>query len=706
MMQPNDESNAVTPEQWKRVDEILQRALDCDPSRRAAFVEVACADDEEVRREVLSLLGAHDRTSASFLEVPAAVSLALGNGTSATAVDLRLTQAFQGRYHIERELAHGGMATVYLARDVRHDRLVAIKVLREQVAAAVGADRFLGEIKITATLQHPNILPLFDSGTADGLLWYAMPFVEGETLRARLTREGRLPADSAVQIARDVAGALEYAHGRGVIHRDVKPENVLLQGERALLADFGISLALERLGGERLTNTGITIGTPQYMAPEQAAGARELDARTDIYALGVVLHEMLEGEPPFRRVAPHAGVPRVTLDAPRELGAQRRGISELLESTIQRALASRPSDRFPSAAAFAAALTAPPTLHEDEEKGRSRGRVVSARRALYAAAAMLAVGLVGGWLVARAPMGAGDALPNVTELPLIADITRAATGSSDGVLTVVDREGRPMRAIAASRPWTPRISPDGRRLVYGAFGPQKSSSDLWVVPLEGGAPTRLTNDEKDSNDPQWSADGSRIAYSVSASGGKDVVVRNIDGGQPRLVTTRAGNQFSSDWSPDGEVVAMTDDGGENGRNIVMQPVDGSTAWSYVATSADEQAARIAPNGRWVAYTSNASGRPEVYLDTYPRATQRISVSRHGGFHPVWRADGREVYYWRGDALLAVSIDVADGVPALGAEKELFRASYVGGLNLNYDVSPDGNRFVIVTHRRVTGSGRP
>ena len=166
------------------------------------------------------------------------------------------------------------MATVYLARDLRHDRRVAIKVLREELAAAVGAERFLEEIRVTASLQHPHILPLFDSGSADGLLWYVMPFVEGETLRSRLAREGRLPVDVALQLVREMADALEYAHGRGVVHRDVKPENVLLQDGHALVADFGIALALEHAGGERLTRTGITLGTPQYMAPEQAAGER------------------------------------------------------------------------------------------------------------------------------------------------------------------------------------------------------------------------------------------------------------------------------------------------------------------------------------------------------------------------------------------------------------------------------------------------
>src|SRR3954471_9089590 len=258
------------------------------------------------------------------------------------------------------------MATVSLARDLRHERRGAIKVLREELAAAVGAERFLEEIRVTASLQHPHILPLFDSGSAEfpaetggSVLWYVMPFVEGETQRSRLAREGRLPVDVALQVAREMADALEYAHRHGVVHRDVKPENVLLQGGHALVADFGIALALEQAGGDRLTRTGITLGTPQYMAPEQAAGDGAIDARTDVYALGAVLHEMLGGEPPFAAASQHAVLRRVLHDAPAALATRRADVSSFLDATVRRALAKLPDDRFPSAAAFAAALAVP-----------------------------------------------------------------------------------------------------------------------------------------------------------------------------------------------------------------------------------------------------------------------------------------------------------------------------------------------------------
>ena len=211
----------------------------------------------------------------------------------------RLNTALAGRYRIERELGAGGMATVYLARDLKHDRNVALKVLRPELAAVIGAERFLTEIKTTANLQHPHILPLFDSGTADGQLFYVMPYVEGETLRGRLERETQLPVGDAVRLATEIANALEYAHKHGVVHRDIKPENILLQDGSALVADFGIALAVQQAGGERMTATGMSLGTPQYMSPEQAMGQKGVDARSDIYALGAITYEMLIGEPPF-----------------------------------------------------------------------------------------------------------------------------------------------------------------------------------------------------------------------------------------------------------------------------------------------------------------------------------------------------------------------------------------------------------------------
>jgi len=235
----------------------------------------------------------------------------------------QLGSSLGGRYSIERELGAGGMATVYLAEDLKHHRKVAIKALHAELSAILGPERFLKEIELTANLQHPHILPLFDSGSADGLLFYVMPYVDGETLRGRLERERQLPIASALRIATEVADALEYAHKRGVIHRDIKPENILLHDGRALVADFGIALAVEQAGGQRMTQTGLSLGTPQYMSPEQAMGERHIDARTDIYALGAVTYEMLVGEPPFTGPTAQAIVARVTTELPKSLPATR-----------------------------------------------------------------------------------------------------------------------------------------------------------------------------------------------------------------------------------------------------------------------------------------------------------------------------------------------------------------------------------------------
>ena len=273
-----------------------------------------------------------------------------------TDVVSRLTAALSDRYRIDRELGAGGMATVYLAHDLKHERDVAIKVLHPDLGAALGGERFLSEIRTTARLQHPHILPLLDSGDADGLLYYVMPLVTGETLRARLERERQLPVAEAVRIAREVASALDYAHRQGVIHRDIKPENILLHDGQAIVADFGIALAVQSAGGARMTQTGLSLGTPQYMSPEQAMGERLIDARSDIYALGAVLYEMLAGDAPFIGSSVQAIVAKVLNEKPTPLHTLRDTVPESLEAAVLTALAKLPADRHATAAAFSSAL--------------------------------------------------------------------------------------------------------------------------------------------------------------------------------------------------------------------------------------------------------------------------------------------------------------------------------------------------------------
>ena len=298
------------------------------------------------------------------------------------------------------------MATVYLAQDVRHDRAVALKVLRPELAAVIGAERFLAEIKLTANLQHPHILPLFDSGEADSYLFYVMPFVQGETLRDRLTREKQLPVADAVRIATEVASALDYAHRHGVVHRDIKPENILIHDGQALVADFGIALAASKAGGARMTETGMSLGTPHYMSPEQAMGEREITARSDVYALGAVLYEMLTGEPPFTGATAQAVVARVLTEHPRPMAVQRHTIPRNLEAAVLTALEKLPADRFATAAEFADALKDKTYASTVSMRGRTRGHGARegprARPAslslLGAVAAVATIAALWGWL--------------------------------------------------------------------------------------------------------------------------------------------------------------------------------------------------------------------------------------------------------------------------------------------------------------------
>ena len=274
-----------------------------------------------------------------------------------TAAD-RLSAALSDRYRITRELGAGGMATVYLAHDLRHDRDVAVKVLRPELAAALGAERFLAEVKITARLDHPHILTLIDSGEVDGTLFYVMPFVRGESLRARLDRDHQLGIDEALVIARQIASALDYAHRQGVIHRDIKPENILLHEGEAFLTDFGIALAPSTAGGDRLTGTGFSLGTPSYMSPEQAAGDRNVDARSDIYALGAVTYEMLAGEPPITGATAQAMIAKLMTERPTSLSVTRDSVPPAVDAAVMRSLAKAPMDRFATAHEFAQALSA------------------------------------------------------------------------------------------------------------------------------------------------------------------------------------------------------------------------------------------------------------------------------------------------------------------------------------------------------------
>ena len=444
-----------------------------------------------------------------------------------------IAAALSGRYSIERELGAGGMATVFLGHDLRHDRDVAIKVLHPDLGAALGGERFLSEIRTTARLQHPHILPLLDSGSADGLLYYVMPLVTGETLRARLAREKQLPIDDAIRIAREVADALGYAHELGVIHRDIKPENILLQGGHASVADFGIALAVQQAGGQRMTQTGLSLGTPQYMSPEQAMGERTIDARSDLYALAAVTYEMLVGEAPFTGPTVQAILARVMTEEPRSLVVQRKAIPDHVQYAVMRALEKLPADRWGSAREFAEALDGTTAASRGTSAaGRQRtaardGQSWNARfRDPFVLALLgVAVASVGFAIWARrdAPRDTAD----VVRFTIPAQLSERA--NSLGLSTLA-------------------LSPDGRTLVYMGLGDDRrqqlmlrSLDDITVRPLAETA---------DATNPVFSPDGKWIAFVRS----NQIFKVGVDGTRPQLLAPALGIFGGMSWSSTGVII--------------------------------------------------------------------------------------------------------------------------------------------------------
>jgi Tol biopolymer transport system component len=494
-----------------------------------------------------------------------------------------LANAMQDRYRLERELGAGGMATVYLAQDLKHGRQVAVKVLHPELSAVLGGERFLSEIRTTAALQHPHILPLFDSGAANGNLFYVMPLVEGETLRSRLNRDKQLPVPDAVRLAREVAGALDYAHRHGVIHRDIKPENILLHDGRAVVADFGIALAVQSAGGQRMTQTGLSLGTPQYMSPEQAMGEREISARSDIYALGVVTYEMLTGDPPFTGSTTQSIVARILTEEPRPIGPQRKSVPEQVEAAVLTALEKLPADRFGSAAEFAAALDGGMT--GGREVGKATRRVVSVvpssrLPALLAALLLLATALAAwGWLRPRR-VPAPPVTRYEVDFPAVAFV------------------GYGSRVA---------VSPDGSKLVY--MGPGPNGFQLWLrqrdrieaLPIPG---------TSGAVHPFFSPDGTRLAYALNSPSA--LMMMRLDGGVPAELAKNVGLAGAS-WGRDGYIYI---DG--LSRSLLKLPeTGGALSDAAIPDSAggeeDINMPHALPNGRGVIITIHRTQQPENWM---------------------------------------------------------------------------------------------
>ncbi len=566
----------------------------------------------------------------------------------------RLTAALADRYRLERELGAGGMATVYLAHDLKHDRQVAIKVLRPELAAVIGAERFLSEIKTTANLQHPHILPLFDSGVARSspiaespdrpiaeYLFYVMPFIDGESLRDRLNREKQLPIADAVRIATEVAGALDYAHRHNVIHRDIKPENILLHDGRALVADFGIALAASKSGGSRMTETGMSLGTPTYMSPEQAMGEREITARSDIYALGAMTYEMLLGEPPFTGPTAQAIVAKVMTAEPASLTHQRKSIPPQVEAAVLTALEKLPADRFASAAEFAAALDGA-AVGARTAVTRRRGPATApansvARFAPWALAAVFGALALFGWM-----RRTGSASPPVVRFTIPAVANDRINSQGYNPLTV---------------------SPDGQTLVYVGAGPggrpqlvARRLDEVTARPLPG---------TEDGTHPFFSPDGRWVGFIRS----NQIFKIALEGSVPQLVAPAPGTFNGANWALDGRIIVS------GNRALYGIPENGGAATLLPGLErVPGEQYRTAPlplaDGRHLVYSSwTASSTADVRMAILTLATGETTRLELQGIHALGVVDGALVYATASGLLMVVRVDF-DAGKVLGAPVQL------------------------------------
>ncbi len=572
----------------------------------------------------------------------------------------RITAALSDRYKVERELGAGGMATVYLAQDLKHDRKVAVKVLKPELAAILGAERFLHEIKTTANLQHPHILSLFDSGEAGGFVFYVMPYVEGESLRDRLNREKQLPVEDAIRIAREVADALDYAHQHGVVHRDIKPDNILLHGGHAMVADFGIALAASRSdGGSRMTETGMSLGTPHYMSPEQAMGEREITPRSDIYALGCVLYEMLTAEPPFVGATAQAIIARVLTEEPRSLTLQRRTIPPHVEAVAMRALAKLPADRFATAAEFGKAL-GDVTFHGPDFGPRgtvatrtARGMRDAGHRMWVATGTALVLAGLAAWGWFRP----GPPPPPITRL------TVPLTGASPAG-------------------WSPILSSDGSRLVYVGLDSQRTPR-LYLRSMDREQPVPIPGTEGTANSAYFSPDGAWILF---RQGGTQLRKVAVAGGASQAIAEVTGALSGMAWGPRDQIVFTQGDtlyrvSANGGRPEALLGPDSTTGTRrYTAMN-------FLPDGRHMVGARVSSG-PAVLI-TIDLETRKLRELGITGMTPFYVDPGRLLYADASGALLSVPFDASSQEVTGPAEPVAENVSLNQGIFARYSASRNG-----------------
>lgn len=536
----------------------------------------------------------------------------------------RLQRALDGRYRIVREIGRGGMGVVFRADDLKHDRPVALKALDPEAGRSVGRERFLREIRISAHLTHPGVLTLIDSGEADGVLYYVMPLVGGGSLRDRMKAEGMMSVDEALRITREVGETVAYAHRAGVVHRDLKPENVLFEAGHALVADFGVARALEETGGERLTRTGLSIGTTAYASPEQVVGATDVDGRSDQYSLACVLYEMLLGSPPWDAGNPQAMLACKLRDPVPGLRVVRDTIPLGVEAAVVRALSRTPADRFPTMEGFLEALTA------GRDTGSTTGRTGDARLRRGAIAAVVASLLIAIGIPVATRMSAGGSAEPVG----MVGATFEQLTSEPGI------------------EWFPGISPIDGSIVYAAEGPE--GRDLFLRPGDGGGAVNLTAAyPEDDDEPALSPDGRRIAFRSEREGG-GLFVLELEGTTVRRVTRVVGEGHNPAWSPDGtRLVYATERIDVNPQNS-----DGKSQLRIVDLAAGEirplptdvsaSLPAWSPGGRRIAFTRRL-GAPEAWIDIWTLPADGgeslpVTDDRHTDWDPVWSADGRWIYF--------------------------------------------------------------
>jgi Tol biopolymer transport system component len=538
-----------------------------------------------------------------------------------TPITDRLSAALAGRYRIERHLGAGGMATVYLAEDLRHDRKVAVKVLKPELAAVLGADRFVVEIRTTASLQHPHILPLFDSGTADGFLFYVMPFIEGETLRDKLNRETQLGVDEAVRIAREVADALDYAHRRGVIHRDIKPENILLHDGRPMVADFGIALAVSAAAGGRMTETGLSLGTPHYMSPEQATADKEITGRSDIYALASVLYEMLTGNPPHTGSSAQQIIMKIIAEPVQPVTALRKWVPPNVAAAIARALEKVPADRFATAKEFADALSNPAfaTTHGStpyalitHTEARWRRRFLVLATIL---AAVVAVTALMAWRLNARP----DLPVTRFDLSLGGIIV---SGNSDVV-----------------------VSPDG--LILAMTGIRNGEQAIYLRRLDGDPEFRkLAGTDGADGSPSFSPDSRWIAFRRTTD--HRLVRMSVDGTGTATIAQAVRTTFPfSHWGTAHEIVFH----GGTAVGPVRVRADGSAPPDTLGLPGVYRTTFLLPDGSGLLFTRGDS----LFIRDF--RTDSSTLLLPFGVHAVYVPSGQLLYIAEDGGLAAVDFDL-------------------------------------------------